>query len=65
MPPATRNRQRGQPANIDLMEDLENAMPFELAWPSASSSAADLADVGIPMSAVGRIVLQKSKIEQP
>jgi antitoxin component of RelBE/YafQ-DinJ toxin-antitoxin module len=47
------------------MEDLENAMPFELAWPSASSSAADLADVGIPMSAVRRIVLQKSKIEQP
>ena len=28
-----------QPSNIDLMEDLENATPFELAWPSANSSA--------------------------
>ena len=40
MPPAPRNRQRGQPSNIDVMKDLENAMPFELAWPSANSSAA-------------------------
>ena len=29
-----------QPSNIDLMEDLENATPFELAWPSANSSSA-------------------------
>ena len=27
----------GQPSNIDLMEDLENATPFELAWPSEIS----------------------------
>jgi hypothetical protein len=37
----------GQSSNIDLMLDLENATPFELAWPSANSSAAKVPKVAV------------------